>query len=118
MEIDYLAFISFVIITTFTPGPNNISSASMGILYGYNASLRYLLGIISGFVLIMLLSGGISTALLFAIPAIESVLHYVALPTSSGWHTTPSKQVTALTKITKNCSASPMASSCNCSTPK
>jgi cysteine/O-acetylserine efflux protein len=77
MEIDYLAFISFVIITTFTPGPNNISSASMGILYGYNASLRYLLGIISGFVLIMLLSGGISTALLFAIPAIESVLHYV-----------------------------------------
>lgn len=77
MEIDYLALESFVFITTFTPGPNNISSASMGILYGYKASLRYLLGIISGFVLVMLLSGGVSTALLQTVPAIEKILHYV-----------------------------------------
>jgi len=77
MEIDYLAFISFIIITTFTPGPNNISSASMGILYGYKASLRYLLGMVAGFFLVMALCGGVSTALLKIIPAIENILHYI-----------------------------------------
>ena len=66
-----------MVITTFTPGPNNISSASMGILYGYKASLRYLLDIVSGFVIIMQLSGGVSTALLQAIPAIDNILRYV-----------------------------------------
>lgn len=52
--------ITFVMITTYTPGPNNISSASMGLLFGYLKSLPYLLGIASGFVLIMLICGSLS----------------------------------------------------------
>ena len=72
--INYGALLSFVLITTFTPGPNNISSSSMGILYGYQKSLNYLLGITSGFFGIMLLSGIISRTVYALFPSIEAVL--------------------------------------------
>jgi len=76
-SINFGALLSFVLITTFTPGPNNISSSSMGILYGYQRSLNYLLGIASGFFGIMLLSGLISRTLYTLFPAIEGVLRIV-----------------------------------------
>jgi cysteine/O-acetylserine efflux protein len=72
--IQYSALLSFVFITTFTPGPNNISSSSMGILYGYQKSLNYLFGITSGFFGIMLLSGVISRTLYALFPSIEAGL--------------------------------------------
>ena len=71
------ALIPFVLITSFTPGPANISSASMGVLYGYKRSLRYLGGIMLGFFLIMLVSGLVSTTLLTIFPPFESVLRIV-----------------------------------------
>jgi cysteine/O-acetylserine efflux protein len=66
-----------VFITTFTPGPNNVSSASMGVLYGYRRALPYLAGIAAGFVGVMLLCGGVSTLLLGAFPSIERVLRWI-----------------------------------------
>ena len=39
----------FVMVTTFIPGPNNISSASIGVRYGYRETLKYLTGIAVGF---------------------------------------------------------------------
>ena len=39
---DLIPLISFVVVTTFTPGPNNISSASMGVLHGYRKTLNFL----------------------------------------------------------------------------
>jgi cysteine/O-acetylserine efflux protein len=66
-----------VLITTFTPGPNNISSASMGILHGYKKTLAYLGGIATGFFFMMLLSGWVSTSLLNAFPAFEPTLRFV-----------------------------------------
>ena len=48
MPVDMLPLISFVIVTTFTPGPNNISSAAMGIAFGYRRTLPYLFGITAG----------------------------------------------------------------------
>ena len=77
MNIDFLALLAFVVITSFTPGPNNISSASMGILYGYQRTIPYLLGIISGFFLIMLLSGLISSTLLRIFPPFENILRVI-----------------------------------------
>jgi len=77
MEVEFIALISFVVITTFTPGPNNISSASMGNLYGYDKTLPYLSGIVAGFILMMLLCGWISSTLLQILPAIEGVLRFV-----------------------------------------
>jgi cysteine/O-acetylserine efflux protein len=74
---DYLPLISFVLITTFTPGPSNISSASMGVLHGYKNTLHYLLGLAGGFFLVMFLSGWISTTLLSFFPALEPALRYI-----------------------------------------
>jgi cysteine/O-acetylserine efflux protein len=72
-----LPLISFVLITTFTPGPSNISSALMGVLHGYKKTLNYLVGLASGFFLVMLLSGWISTTLLRFFPALEPALRYI-----------------------------------------
>lgn len=77
MGIDFIALTSFVLITTFTPGPNNISSAAMGILFSYQKSLRYLLGITTGFFGVMLLSGWVSATLLQLLPAVEPILRFV-----------------------------------------
>ncbi len=77
MDSEFIALASFVIITTFTPGPNNISSASMGILFGYKNTLRYLSGIVTGFFLVMLLCGWISATLRQLFPAFEAVLRIV-----------------------------------------
>ncbi|MDO9546142.1 MAG: LysE family translocator [Pelolinea sp.] len=66
--------ISYCLITIFTPGPNNISSMSMGILYGYKRTLRYITGIALGFFLIMLTGAFVAAVLLALLPAFESYL--------------------------------------------
>ena len=55
MEFDLFTTLSFIIITSFTPGPNNISCASMGLNYGYKKTLPYIFGITSGFFFIMVI---------------------------------------------------------------
>ncbi len=77
MGLDLIPLLSFVLITTYTPGPNNISSTSMGVRYGYRRSLRYLLGITTGFFLVMLLCGLISGTLTSIFPSFEIVLRIV-----------------------------------------
>jgi cysteine/O-acetylserine efflux protein len=74
MNLELIPLISFVLITTFTPGPNNISSASMGILFGYKKTVSYLTGIGSGFFLIMLLCAFVSSTLLTWLPSAEPIL--------------------------------------------
>ncbi|MCJ7736463.1 MAG: LysE family transporter [Anaerolineae bacterium] len=71
------AVLSFVLATTFSPGPNNLSSASMGVLHGYKKTLRYMAGIATGFFLIMLLCSWVSMTLLDAYPALETVLRFI-----------------------------------------
>ena len=77
MGIDFIPLVSFVMVTTFTPGPNNISSASMGVLYGYRNTVKYLTGISAGFFLIMLLCAWVSSTLLKIIPSAEPILRIV-----------------------------------------
>jgi cysteine/O-acetylserine efflux protein len=74
MNPEIIALISFVAVTTYTPGPNNISAASMGVLYGYKRTLPYMLGMVSGFFMMLTLSGLVSGFLLEKIPAFETVL--------------------------------------------
>jgi cysteine/O-acetylserine efflux protein len=70
------AFLSYVFVTTFTPGPNNVSSASMGITYGYRKTLRYIAGITFGFALIMFACGLLTESVIRFFPTLESVLRY------------------------------------------
>ncbi|MCA9915371.1 MAG: LysE family translocator [Anaerolineae bacterium] len=68
------ALVSFVLVATFTPGPSNISSASMGILYGYRNTLKFLAGLATGVFVMMVVSGLISTAILDLMPTVEPIL--------------------------------------------
>lgn len=77
MTIEMIPLISFVIITTFTPGPNNISSASMGVLYGYRRTVNYLVGIATGFFIIMLACAYLASTLLEIVPVAERYLRWV-----------------------------------------
>ena len=52
-DVNILSLAVFVLIATFTPGPNNISSASHGLRFGYAATLPYMAGIIAGFYMLM-----------------------------------------------------------------
>ncbi len=71
-----LPVISYVLITTFTPGPSNISSASLGVLHGFKRTLVFQVGLASGVFLLMILSGWVSSSILASFPVIEPVLRY------------------------------------------
>lgn len=77
MSTDLVAALSFIIISVFTPGPNNISSAAMSVLHGYRRTLNYLFGMSGGFLIVITICGVVSAAMLNLLPALESVLRYV-----------------------------------------
>ena len=68
---NWFSFFSYVLVSTFTPGPNNISSMSNASRYGFGASLRYRLGIFCGFFAVQLLAALFSATLLDYIPAAQ-----------------------------------------------
>ncbi len=75
--IDFGILIPFVLITTFTPGPNNLSSASMSINFGIKKTMNYLYGIVTGFFLLLLLCGFFSNLLFAAIPSVEPIMRWI-----------------------------------------
>ena len=77
MTTSLLPIISYILISSFTPGPSNISSASMAVLHGYKNTLRYQAGLAAGVFLLMLLSGWVSTTILEIFPGFEPIMRYV-----------------------------------------
>lgn len=72
-----LPLVSFVLISTFTPGPSNISSSSLAVLYGFRRTVIYQAGLAAGVFLMMLAGGLVSASLLGWFPALEPALRYV-----------------------------------------
>lgn len=72
--IDWVPFLSLGLIAIFTPGPNNISCTSMGVLHGYKKTLGYILGIVLGFFLLMLLCAFVASTLSLLLPSFEIIL--------------------------------------------
>ena len=68
---NFYPFLTYVLVTTFTPGPNNILSMSNGLRYGYRRTLSFLAGITSGFLVVMLISGLLNVALVSLIPQVR-----------------------------------------------
>lgn len=66
-----IPFISYVFVVTFTPGPNNIMSLINAKKFGYRKSLKFRLGVFSGFIIIMLLSSYFNLLLFNFIPKIK-----------------------------------------------
>jgi cysteine/O-acetylserine efflux protein len=52
-----LPFVAYAAVTTLTPGPNNISSAAIGMRLGFARTLPYIAGITTGFLALMLAAG-------------------------------------------------------------
>jgi len=75
--IDFGVLIPFVLITTFTPGPNNLSCASMSINFGIKKTMNYIYGIVTGFFLLLLLCGFFSNLLFTAIPSVEPIMRWI-----------------------------------------
>jgi cysteine/O-acetylserine efflux protein len=77
MSLILFPLLSYVLISTFTPGPSNLSSASIAVLHGYKKTLSYQSGLAMAVFFVMVLSGWVSTALLGSFPVLEPVLRYV-----------------------------------------
>ena len=71
------SLISFILISSFTPGPSNISTASMAVLHGYKNTLKYQIGLAAGVFLLMSLSSLLSTTLVHVFPAFEPIMRYI-----------------------------------------
>lgn len=63
-------FLAYVMISTFTPGSNNIMSMGNASRMGFKRSLPFCLGVAAGFALIMAISFLLGTLLYTVIPAI------------------------------------------------
>jgi len=77
MSSSLLSLILYVLISIFTPGPSNISSASMAVMHGYRRTISYQAGLAAGVFLLMSLSGWFSAALLNVFPALEPIMRYI-----------------------------------------
>lgn len=68
------AFISYVVVSCITPGPNNIMSMSNAAKYGYRRSVKFCFGVATGFLLILLCSILCNMFLYHYIPRIEQIM--------------------------------------------
>lgn len=71
------AFLSYAFVVSFTPGPNNILSMLNGSKHGYKKTFGFIIGVTSGFFIIMLLSCYFNRALMQVIPMIKPVISFV-----------------------------------------
>ena len=75
--LNFTPFLVYVFVTTFTPGPNNIMSMTNAMHSGYRRTFLFLMGIFSGFFIIMLASGLLNVALAAQVPAFKHWLNWL-----------------------------------------
>jgi threonine/homoserine/homoserine lactone efflux protein len=87
------AFLTFTLLTAFTPGPNNILAMSNTSKYGLKKSIGVIQGIFTGFLSVMILCSIFSVILVNIIPMIKPTMTYigVAYILWLAWHVVKSK---------------------------
>lgn len=65
---NFIAFLSYALINTFTPGPNNILSMAFATNMGFKKTFRFILGVTAGFTVVMILCNYFNLFLFSAIP--------------------------------------------------
>ncbi|MGG3123074.1 LysE family transporter [Priestia megaterium] len=69
-----LSFLLYVFVTAFTPGPNNIMAMLVANKYGLKMTIRFSLGVGSGFFVIILLCAYFGLLLKSFIPKVEFIM--------------------------------------------
>lgn len=77
MSAIYSAFFTYVVITSITPGPNNILSLSTATQYGLRQSTRVISGMFSGYIILMLLCGVSTYSMVNLLPVITPWLTWI-----------------------------------------
>ncbi|MBJ7402793.1 MAG: LysE family transporter [Bradyrhizobium sp.] len=72
----FYAFLVFMVVMYFTPGPNNIMLLSSGLTYGFRRTIPHIAGIVLGFAFMVAAVGlGFGTVFL-AYPILQTLLKY------------------------------------------
>lgn len=66
-----MAFGMFVVITTFTPGPNNLMAMSNGLHTGFRRTIRFLIGVFAGFIVVMSICAFANFAFMKFVPSLH-----------------------------------------------
>ena len=73
-SINIPALLAFTLVASFSPGPSTISTASMVLSFGYKKSIRYQAGILTGFFLVIFISGFVASTITTFFPRLVPVM--------------------------------------------
>jgi cysteine/O-acetylserine efflux protein len=65
------AFFIYVITTTFTPGPNNLMAMSNGLHTGFRRTIKFLIGVFAGFIVVMSICAFANFAFMKFVPSLH-----------------------------------------------
>jgi threonine/homoserine/homoserine lactone efflux protein len=71
---DFSAFIPYVLLATFTPGPNNLMAMANATRHGFRRTLRFTSGVTLGFFVLLALCCAFSATLLGLVPTLHPVM--------------------------------------------
>jgi threonine/homoserine/homoserine lactone efflux protein len=74
---NFSPFLIYVLVTTFTPGPNNVMSMTNAMHAGYRRTLMFLAGIVVGFFVVMVVCGFLNVVLATRLPSLRIWLNYL-----------------------------------------
>jgi len=72
--VNWFAFLSFVFVVIFTPGPNNLTSTAIGLNYGYRKALSFIFGACTGALIVISISALLVKQAFGLAPQIETSL--------------------------------------------
>jgi len=75
-EIELIPLISYILATTFTPGPNNLTTASLAMNHGLKKTMPYIYGIFIGVYPLMLIAGLFANFLAANFPHAQPILQW------------------------------------------
>ena len=73
---NFFAFAMYVVVTTFTPGPNNLMAMSNGLHTGFRRTIKFLGGVFAGFFVVMLICAFANFAFMMMLPSIHGWLNW------------------------------------------
>lgn len=72
----FYAFLIFMVVMYFTPGPNNIMLLSSGLTYGFRRTIPHIVGIVLGFAFMVATVGLGLGSVFLAYPILQTILKY------------------------------------------